>query len=256
MEQPQPTAATPATQYQSGITYAQSSPPNHQSHYAPTGPAFHYSHSAPGAIPTAQSFHHPAVPQHVQYVHQPIAHGPVLPHHQPVVYYSHHAHYPQEPVQYVSFEPQHPGFQHISSNLITPTAVPQVHEEGRTYAAPSRHTLETNTQQQKYFKSQPPRVPAGFRPKQQVNPQPQFVYVQANNVASAQQQRQYQQKQQQQQIQTLPQHQPSAPQKNVEIIPSQGQQVAPVEYVQQQISGPNTPYYQYSGTFGHPQPTQ
>lgn len=249
-EQAPPTAPQ-NVQYHSGITYAQATPQYQQQSAAP-GPAFHYSHSIPA--------HHPQ--NHaVQYVQQPqhISHGqPQVLSHQPVVYYSHHAHYPQEPIQYVTLQPQNPAYAHISNNQIAPP-VPQVHEDGRTYSAPSRHTLESNTQQQKYFKSQPPRLPAGFRPKQPlINPQPQYIYVQANNAASAQQQRQYQQKFQQQSQQQQQQPNP-APQKvqNVEIIQSQGHQIAPIEYIQQQSSGvqysQSTPYYQYSGSFGHPQ---
>lgn len=234
-------------QYHSGITYAQATP--QYQHQSAPAPAFQYSHSVPATPP-----HH----HQVQYVQQPIPHGhPQVLSHQPVVYYSHHAHYPQEPVQYVTLQPQQPTYSHIANNLIAPP-VPQVHEEGRTYSAPSRHTLESNTQQQKYFKSQPQRTPVGFRPKQAlISPQPQYVYVQANQVASAQQQRQYQQKFQQQQPQ---QSQPptAGPQKvqNVEIVQSQGQQIAPVEYVQQQSGvqfSQSTPYFQYSGSFGHPQ---
>lgn len=246
----QPTAGPSA--YQSGITYAQSIPQQQQ--YSSTGPSapapFHYSHSAPAAPHPAQYVHQQ--PNYVQHqVHS----------NQPIVYYSHHAHYPQEPVQYVQFQPQH--HQNISpfaSNLIAPP-VPQVHEDGRTYSAPSRHTLEVATQQQKHFKTQPPRTPVGFRPRPAlINPQPQYVYVQGNSAASVQQQKQFEQKFQQQQQQQQ-QTGPGAPQKvhNVEIIQSQGQQIAPVEYVPQQSSGggvsysQSTPYFQYSGSFGHPQ---
>lgn len=240
-DQQQPTAPAPTAQYPSGITYAQPNPQYNPS----TAPEYHYSLSAPAG-------HYPQ--QAVQYIQQPIQQGhPQVLTHQPVVYYSHHAHYPQEPVQYVTFQPQHQQpyhHHHIASNLVAP----QVHEEGRTYSAPSRHTLETNTQQQKFFKSQP-QIPVGFRPKPAlINPQPQYVYVQAGNVASANQQRQYQQKyqQQQQQQQQVPTPAPHKVQ-NVEIVASQGHQIAPVEYVPQQSTVQSTPYYQYSGSFGHPQ---